>query len=180
MALFAVKNIVSASQIDVAIRQLSTAIELYFSDGDIFSIYTLTRNAEEIISVLLEKRGMQSLWRYVLEEKISPEHRIEFQKIFDDPRNQLKHVRRGEDDIVELPVRMVEVMMFVPVNALHMYWLNKFKENHNCVIYNIWGNVHESHLYENKLKLFSGDEKLSKREFYTKHKRQLEDLKHSN
>ena len=54
-------KIVTLSKVDVARRQLVTAIRLLFEDGDPVSVFTLAANSWEIIDVLCRKRSVGSL-----------------------------------------------------------------------------------------------------------------------
>jgi len=49
------------SKVDVARRQLITAICLFFANGDPVSVFTLAANAWEVIDALCNKRGVASV-----------------------------------------------------------------------------------------------------------------------
>jgi len=49
------------TKIDVARKQLTTAINLLFNEGDLVPIYSLATNAWEIIDALCTKEGIESL-----------------------------------------------------------------------------------------------------------------------
>jgi hypothetical protein len=50
-------NIQSFAKQDIALGQLETALELYFSRGDLFSVITLAGASEEILGQLLQQRS---------------------------------------------------------------------------------------------------------------------------
>ncbi len=49
------------TKIDVARRQLATAIQLFFENGDPVSIYSLAANAWEVIDVLCNNAQVASI-----------------------------------------------------------------------------------------------------------------------
>jgi len=50
-------NIQSFAKQDIALGQLETALELFFAQGDLFSVITLAGAAEEILGRLLQERS---------------------------------------------------------------------------------------------------------------------------
>jgi hypothetical protein len=50
-------NIQSFAKKDIALGQLETALELFFSRGDLFSVITLAGAAEEVLGQLLQERS---------------------------------------------------------------------------------------------------------------------------
>jgi hypothetical protein len=54
---FTTKDKLPLTKFDVARRQLETAITLWFHDGDVVSVHTLTMAAHEILCVINKSRG---------------------------------------------------------------------------------------------------------------------------
>jgi hypothetical protein len=66
---------IKISKLDAARRQLDTAIELWFHDGDPISIHTLTSAAFEIIQDLNKKHGNLEVSLLGMPQRLAkPEH----------------------------------------------------------------------------------------------------------
>lgn len=84
------------TKLEAAHRQLVTAIRLYFDDGDIAAIHTLTCAAREIYEKHCEAAGVERMFTYI--ESANPEkRRRELWDILNGPRNFLKHPDPGRD-----------------------------------------------------------------------------------
>ena len=82
------------SKQDVARRQLVTAIRLFFEIGDPVSIFTLASNAWEVIDVLCNKAGVNSLSNESREH--TPKNKDLKKDYINSPyRNFLKHADRN-------------------------------------------------------------------------------------
>lgn len=162
-------KIETASQLDVAVRQLCTAVKMFFADDDAFSMYSLVRNSEEIISGLLRDKGEMSLWNSALENQIKPEYRKMVRKWCDDERNDLKHRTHKENEMIELHLGNIEFFLMVGVNALHTHYPEIFLQKSELVVFNIWCRTNHPEIFEHQMNWFEGDELLSKQEFFTKH-----------
>lgn len=64
-------NIQKYAKEEIALNQIETALELFFKEGDLFSVITLAGAAEEIIGQLLQQRsenqGLLELFNSVLD-----------------------------------------------------------------------------------------------------------------
>ena len=78
------------SKLDVARRQLVTAIRLLFDDRDPVSIYTLATNSQEILSQLCERRGMRSLRSSIARAAGASDLQVQ-RKLINPSRNFFKH-----------------------------------------------------------------------------------------
>lgn len=165
-----------STQLDVAVRQLCTAIRMFFAEEDDFAIYSLARNAEEIISVLLKKKGLASLWNKMLDENIKPEYREEVRKWFDDERNDLKHARHNEDDEVAFHAGGNELFLFISANALHMYYQEIFLQHEELLLLTGWCRIHHPQIFQNPIIGFEHFSELSRKEFWTEHRQIVADL----
>ena len=160
----------NATQLEVAIRQLNTSINLFFHSGDVFSIYSLTRNAEEIISGCLRVKGCMSLWDDIVNNHVKSEYKEKLLKMANDPRNNLKHKRNGENDKVSLPIELNEHFLHTCVNALQIYWPSVWGQHPECGVFMAWMRTHHPELYITKVETIKGDELLSKPDFFKKYK----------
>lgn len=79
----------SLTKLDVARRQLRTALMLWFADGDPVSIHVLVYAAHEIIHRLYKNSGGKDLLFDT--SVIKDEHRSEFAKLLKDDANFFKH-----------------------------------------------------------------------------------------
>lgn len=86
---FAPKDTIKITKLDAARRQLRTAIELWFADGDPVSIHVLAFSAHEIIHRLYKLRGLKDLmFDSIL---IKDEYRNEFAKMIKEDVRFFKH-----------------------------------------------------------------------------------------
>lgn len=92
-------------KIEVARRQLETAIELFFTNRDVFAIMTLAGAAEEIFGAFLKREDMCNMY-YHLEELSKRKFGERDSKIVNNEingiRNNLKHANNPTEDMVEL------------------------------------------------------------------------------
>lgn len=86
------------TKIDVARRQLVTAIRLLLDDRDPVSVYSLATNAQEILSALCERRGLLSLRSNIAAPTGMNGVQIQTQLI-NPARNFFKHADRDPDSI---------------------------------------------------------------------------------
>lgn len=93
------------SKIDIAKRQLETAIDLYFSDGDYLAVITLAGAAEEILGKLLQRRGDRAMIDDLVEldrELTGGRPFEEIRKEANGARNSLKHANDPNEDQVNI------------------------------------------------------------------------------
>lgn len=103
------------TKVDVARRQLSTAIELFFAGRDAVSVYSLATNAWEVIDVLCTKAGIDSFSIQVRENV--PEGKDLKRNFINSPyRNFFKHADSdSEKTLAPLPYSQVEGVLFLAV-----------------------------------------------------------------
>ncbi len=85
-------RVIQLTKLDVAQRQLRTAIELWFLDGDPVSIHTLVYAAHEIIHRLYRNGGGSDL--LFDSSVVKEEYRGEFAKMLKEDANFFKHSER--------------------------------------------------------------------------------------
>ena len=78
-------------KLDAAKRQLHTAIQLWFEDGDPVSIHTLVSAAHEIIHTLFKRKGLKGL--LFDNPDIPAQVRSEFAQAIKSAANAFKHAR---------------------------------------------------------------------------------------
>lgn len=107
------------SKIEVAKRQLETAIKIFLSDGDLISIHTLAEASCEILSALKKKKKLgASFIEEATGEFIRKEKREEFLKRLREAKNYFKHADRDSDEIFKFYFRYTE---FVLWDSCRMY-----------------------------------------------------------
>jgi hypothetical protein len=122
------------TKLDVARRQLNTAIELWFADRDAVSIHALAYSSHEIIHTLCKKRGVGDLM--FDSSSVKDEYRSEFAKLVKEDGNFFKHARSDLDatrdfhpdrNIVFLTVAATGMSRLVgevtDLEAAFMFWL---------------------------------------------------------
>jgi len=104
------------SKLDVACRQLDTAIELWFRELDSVSIHTLACSAHQIINDTIHHRGGQDLLfdsPYIKEES-----RKRAKGYFHRPYSFFKHADRDPETSIEFDTSVSEVFIVASVDGL--------------------------------------------------------------
>jgi hypothetical protein len=90
---------------EIAKRQIETALELFFSNGDLLSVITLAGAGEEIMGKLLSRVGKKSMMDHLvaLDKKLTVSGRdltIVNEEV-NGIRNSLKHANNPSEDEIE-------------------------------------------------------------------------------
>lgn len=107
---------IKVTKMDAARRQLGTAIELWFTDGDPIAIHTLAAATHEIMHTLFKRKGLQGL--VFDSDLIKEEYRGEFAKRMKEDANFFKHAREDADAKREFDPRVNEFLILASVVAL--------------------------------------------------------------
>lgn len=116
------------NKLDIALRQLETALTLYFNGGDKISVLTLAGAAEEILARYIENEGGQSAlaehvhWVCELHNKrcgIYPEKKPIFDRA-NYARNRFKHMNKEND--LEVTVDLNEEVSDMLNRAVDNFW----------------------------------------------------------
>jgi hypothetical protein len=110
------ENILKLRKLDVAKRQLETALRLWFADGDPVSIHTLIVASLEVISALLKHKGLKS--NFYDSDLIKPEFRKEFNRRVRENANFFKHADLDPDAEREFKPGLNELLMIFAVSGL--------------------------------------------------------------
>jgi hypothetical protein len=103
------------TKLAVARRQLATAIELFFNEGDAVSVYSLATNAWEVIDVLCRKAAIES-FSVQARENVPKGKDLKRHYINSPYRNFFKHADDDADRTLEpLPDSQVEGVLFLAV-----------------------------------------------------------------
>lgn len=99
------------SKLDVAVRQLKAAINLYASHGDPVSIHTLACASQEILDSLAQKQGIESMRRSII-KRVKPERQKEFTDILNEARNFFKHADRDHTDTLDFNPESTDLVIW--------------------------------------------------------------------
>ena len=98
-AAFRIHPKIRVRKLESALRQLDTAIELWFADSDAVSVRTLASAAHEVVHFILEKRYPPGLSPDLLFNSlvIRDEGRNQWIRLLKTPQNFFKHADRDPD-----------------------------------------------------------------------------------
>ena len=96
-------------KLDVACRQLNTAISLWFSGGDTVSIHTLACSAYQIVHDIAHKQGGYNLIYDSL--IVKDKHRPKANKLLKEAYNFFKHAEKDAYDTIEFKPILTELFM---------------------------------------------------------------------
>ncbi|MFZ2168014.1 MAG: hypothetical protein WAW61_00090 [Methylococcaceae bacterium] len=101
-------NKLNLSKPDVAKRQLTVAIRIYFDFGDEVAIHTLAAAARNVLCDLCQIKGITHplILDQLLTELVQPEHHKKFRTKFRDPENFLKHSDQDPDEVLSFNTKM--------------------------------------------------------------------------
>lgn len=103
------------TKLDVARRQLATAIDLFFAGRDLVSVYSLATNAWEVVDVLCRNAGIES-FSVQVRESVPAGKDLKLSYINSPYRNFLKHADTDSAKILPpLPHSQVEGVLFLAV-----------------------------------------------------------------
>jgi hypothetical protein len=131
--------VIKVTKLDAARNQLSTAIELWFSEADHVSIYTLAYASHEIIHRIYRSQGRSDL---MFDSKIiKDEHRGDFAKYIKAAPNFFKHASNetNQDDEIEFSDKLSELLIMASIVGLI-----RISEslNHSESAYMYWQRIH--------------------------------------
>jgi hypothetical protein len=103
---------ISVTKLDAAKRQLQTAVELYFNNGDPISVHTLTWAGYQVICDLNKKQGSVPLlvndgFLMIVE----PKHRGELERRLRQAHTFFKHADHNPDAVMEFEPRQTEYIL---------------------------------------------------------------------
>ena len=109
---------ITVTKLDAARRQLDTAIELSFTDGDPISIHVLAYSSYEIVHRLFRRAGFKD--DLVFDTALLPEdHRGTWNKMIKEAPNFFKHCNRGEaNETISFFPGYADLFMITSLHAL--------------------------------------------------------------
>lgn len=108
---------ITVTKLEAARRQLKTAIELWFADGDPVSVHTLAHASHEVLHRIYRNRGLKDL--LFDSTLIKDEHRAEFSISIKESANFFKHAKNeGETDISIFRTQRNDLYLLMSVIAI--------------------------------------------------------------
>jgi hypothetical protein len=104
------------TKMDAARRQLNTAVQLFFSDGDMIAVHTLATASHEILWRLGKQKGVMSVIRS--QQHVKPEYTKEFNDLLNKARNFFKHADRDAGDVLDFDTKAIDIWIY---DAVSMY-----------------------------------------------------------
>jgi hypothetical protein len=83
----------------VAVRQLDTAIRLFFSEGDAVSVHTLACAAAEVLHTILQTQGHYSWHNEIIKEYPGMENEV--RQMLRRARNFFKHADKDTEEVLD-------------------------------------------------------------------------------
>jgi len=103
------------TKLDIARRQLATAIDLFFASQDAISVFSLATNSWEVIDALCRKTGVES-FSIQARENIPEGKDLKVNYVNSPYRNFFKHADRDSEKTLDpLPDSQVEGVLFLAV-----------------------------------------------------------------
>lgn len=133
-------------KMDAARRQLATAIELWFHDGDPVSVHTLAYAAHEILHVIFRRRGGKGL--LFDNDLVKEEYKRDFNKFIKEDANFIKHAKEDFDATRDFNV--TAGLTFITVSLLGIIRMNE-PLNDTESIFLTWARLHCPHWFTNDI-----------------------------
>ena len=125
---------VKVSKFDAAIRQLDTAIKLFFNESDVVSIHTLTCAAHEILRNLCKAKDIDSLKDEIL-KMVKPEKKDEVRQRLNEAENFFKHSGKDPDVFLEFKTELTEYLLW---DDIKLYAQLSGEQTDNMKIFSTW------------------------------------------
>ena len=109
---------ISVSKIEAARRQLGTALDLWFSDGDPVSVHTLAFAAYDIIHAVSKKRNPNRRDLLFDSRRIKDEGRSEWSILLKTPSGFFKHARNDPEGTIDFAPELSELLMIFSIAGL--------------------------------------------------------------
>ncbi len=142
------KDGITVTKLDAAKRQLTTALHLWFNDGDPVSIHALLAAAHEIIHRLYRNKGLRNLM--FDNELINDEYRGEFAKTMKKAPSFFKHAAQDGRDAA------ISITFYPEVNdVLPLFLIQGLRDMGETLgleeaSYIHWMIIHEPNLFQSK------------------------------
>lgn len=130
---------IQLTKIEAARRQIDTAIQLYFTDGDSVSALALTFAASDVLRNIADAGKQKTIYGDFIDH-LKPALRQEFLDLLRKPQVFIKHADQNPADIISFYPRAYEIPLLIdcelyaeltenPTILMEMYSLWRFSEN---------------------------------------------------
>lgn len=123
------------SKLDVARRELETAIKFFFEEGDPVSIHVLATASHEILEALCKEQGTKSFIQDGLDNHIKPEFHETVRQKLRAPQNFFKHADRDAKELLEFNTEITAHHIWDCCTMYHSLTKERPKLMH---IFNTW------------------------------------------
>lgn len=123
------------SKLDVAKRQLETALRLFFHSGDPVSIHTLANASYEILTQLCSAQGVKGILEEGIEKFIREEKRKEVRDKMYEAKNFFKHSRKDPHTNIEFNP---ELSSFFLWDACRLYRILTSEFTPTMLVFHAW------------------------------------------
>jgi hypothetical protein len=131
-------QIISITKLDAARRHLTTAITLWFADGDPVAIHSLGYAAYEVIHVLSKNASRKETLLYDT-DIIRDEFRADFNKLVRKAPNFFKHADRDPDGTIQFMPQFTEMFFLFSILGLETMGLKLGAEEKAFLL---WLSIH--------------------------------------
>ncbi len=101
------------TKLDAAKRQIITALQLYFANGDPAATHTLAAAGHELVRGVSRARGSgPMLVKDVALDRIIPSYQKEYIRRINAPANFFKHADQDPDEEIDFDPALTEVLLF--------------------------------------------------------------------
>lgn len=133
---------ITITKLDAARRQLRTAIDLWFNEGDAVSLHTLAHSSHEIIHRLYRRAGFEELlWNTTI---IEDEYHRDFIPLMKNPSRFFKHLNDEDPDAMEFNTGINDAYLIMSVIALRKMDVTP-NEIESCFMF--WHRIHFPHWF---------------------------------
>ncbi|SRR6266508_744311 len=137
---------ITISKLDGALRQLETAITLWFHDGDPFSIQTLAASASQVLCDVNNHRKGQPL---LLDPSlIKPEYQKEYHKALKACPNFLKHADKDPEASIAFNPTLNMILLFEAVMDFTAITKQRRTQIFDCMFY--WIFIHNPKFFQSE------------------------------
>jgi hypothetical protein len=160
-------KIIKVGKLDAALRQLRTAIRLWFYDGDPVAVHALASASHEIIHTLYRRMGLHDL--IFDTDHIKDEFRSDWAKSIKKAPSFFKHAQNDPDGEIEFNTEVNEMLLFLLVNGLRRMGQSETLEE---MAFSRWMMVHNVELVKEEARdllpdaLVAEMRKLGKRQYF--------------
>lgn len=101
------------TKLEVASRQLDTAIKLFFNASDVVSVHTLAAASATVFADILDKSGEKSWRKQIIEDHQNELTKAQVLNILRDAQNFFKHAKSDPEGVLEFNETVNDYVIWV-------------------------------------------------------------------